>query len=101
MLSWRLLACVLLAALAACGRNEQAQLDKGTQAMESGHYAQAYCLWRPLAEGGNGEAQYRIGWMYANGQGMELDEAEALRWWRMAEHGLLRLTFPKTRKPSC
>jgi TPR repeat protein len=84
---WRVLAGVLLAGLTACGRDDEARLAQGNHAMEAGHYAQAYCLWRPLADHGNAEAQYRIGWMFANGQGMELDEAEALRWWESAASG--------------
>ena len=47
-------------------------------------WSEHWCLWRPLAESGHAAAQYSIGWMYANGEGLSLDEAEALRWWHPA-----------------
>ena len=40
--------------------------------------------WRPLAEQGHAKAQYFLGLMHANGQGVTRDYAEAVRWYRMA-----------------
>ncbi|MCB1733596.1 MAG: SEL1-like repeat protein [Gammaproteobacteria bacterium] len=61
---------------------------RGVASMEAGNFADAYCLWKPLAEQGYSEAQYSLGWMYANGYGLAMDEAQALTWWkRAAEHG--------------
>jgi len=39
---------------------------------------------RPLAEQGNALAQYVLGNMYANGEGVPEDDAEAVRWYRLA-----------------
>ena len=78
---------LLLLTLTACGRFDEARFEEGTRAMDAGRYAEAYCLWRPLAERGHAAAQYNIGWMYANGQGMVLDEEAALPWWRRAAEG--------------
>ena len=39
---------------------------------------------RALAEQGNTEAQFNLGVMYANGQGVPQDYAEAVRWYRLA-----------------
>ncbi|MCH8503780.1 MAG: hypothetical protein LAT50_05595 [Ectothiorhodospiraceae bacterium] len=36
------------------------------------------------AEDGNPEAQYTVGYMYYNGEGVQQDEAAALRWIRTA-----------------
>jgi TPR repeat protein len=55
--------------------------------MEAGRYDQAFCLWRPLADRGYAEAQYTIGWMYANGQGVAPNEKIAASWWRRAAEG--------------
>jgi TPR repeat protein len=45
---------------------------------------------RTLAEQGDAEAQFALGTMYRDGQGVARDYAEALRWWRSAaELGLL------------
>lgn len=39
---------------------------------------------RTLAEQGDAEAQFALGTMYRDGQGVEQDYAEALRWWNSA-----------------
>ena len=39
---------------------------------------------RTLAEQGDAQAQFALGTMYRDGQGVALDYAEALRWWRKA-----------------
>jgi hypothetical protein len=54
------------------------------QALARGDYAQAYCVWRPLAEDGLAEAQYHVGWLYANGNGLAVDLHKALAWWKRA-----------------
>ncbi len=40
--------------------------------------------WRPLAEQGNAKAQYNLGVMYDNGQGVPQDYAKAVEWYRKA-----------------
>ena len=44
-------------------------LDDGVAAADRGDYATALSLWRPLAEQGNANAQYKLGDMYDNGLG--------------------------------
>jgi len=39
---------------------------------------------RQAAEQGDAEAQFRLGFMYANGRGVPEDDAEAVRWYRLA-----------------
>ena len=46
---------------------------------------------RIAAQKGNTDAQYRLGEMYAEGLGVRQDDAEALRWYRMAAHQGLAL----------
>jgi hypothetical protein len=41
-------------------------------------------LCRPRAENGDASAQYAIGFMYAQGRGVPQDNAEAIKWFRMA-----------------
>jgi hypothetical protein len=51
-------------------------------------YKEAYKLWLPLAEQGNAKAQYNLGLMYVNGQGVPQDDKEAVKWFRLsAEQG--------------
>ena len=49
---------------------------------------------RALAEQGDADAQYGLGLMYANGRGVPEDDAEAVRWWRLAaEQGHARAQY--------
>jgi len=59
-------------------------LEDGLAAAQHGDFAAAVQLWRPLAEVGNAEAQYRLGVMYANGKGVAKDVQEAAKWYRLA-----------------
>lgn len=59
-------------------------VEIGGQALERGDYTAAYNEFRPLAERGNAVAQFNLGVMYANGQGVPQSYAEAVRWFRMA-----------------
>ena len=63
----------------------------GKDAYERKDYKTAYKLWLPLAEQGNATAQYNLGVMYYNGQGVPQDYKEAVRLYRLAaEQGLAR-----------
>lgn len=59
-------------------------LEDGKTAYERGDYATALGLWLRLANQGNADAQYRVGNMYADGQGVPQDYAEAVKWYRKA-----------------
>lgn len=53
-------------------------------ALLEGNFAEAYCQWKPLAERGHAESQYNLGWLYANGNGLNVDMHAAHHWWRAA-----------------
>ena len=53
-------------------------------AYDRGDYATALHLWRPLAEQGDAIAQFNLGIVYANGQGVPQDYAAAVLWFRKA-----------------
>jgi TPR repeat protein len=59
-------------------------LDDAVEAMRSGDFAVAYCILRPLAEEGDADAQFNIGWMYLNGYGLQVNDKLALEWWKKA-----------------
>ena len=61
-----------------------ADLQAGREAAERGDYATALKEWRPLAEQGDADAQYELGFMYTSGEGVTQDYAEGMRWWRLA-----------------
>jgi len=56
----------------------------GWAAYKRGDYVTALQEWRPLAERGHAEAQFLIGDMYANGEGVPENDALAVKWWRKA-----------------
>lgn len=58
--------------------------QQGTQAFRQGDDAKAVRLWRRAAEGGNSEGQAYLGWAYLEGRGVEQNDTEALRWYRLA-----------------
>ena len=58
--------------------------QKGHAAAQAGDFATALQEWTPLAEAGDASAQYNLGVMYQNGQGVPQDYAEAVKWYRLA-----------------
>ena len=58
--------------------------DKGLTAYNNGDYATALKEWKPLAEQGDVDAQYHLGVMYDNGDGVSQDYKEAVRWYTLA-----------------
>lgn len=64
--------------------NAPKQFSTGMDALMAGDYAEAFCAWRPLADQGYAEAQYHLGWLYANGNGLSVDIEKALDFWRKA-----------------
>ena len=63
---------------------DQLRIQSGLEALELKNYAEAYYHWRDLADDGNPEAQYHIGWLYANGYGVAVDVPLAMSWWEKA-----------------
>lgn len=59
-------------------------LDDATAAWKAKDYATLSRILRPLAEQGEAWAQYNLGLMYDNGDGVPQDYAAALRWYRKA-----------------
>ena len=65
-----------------------ADFQTGLDAYKKGDFATALLEFQPLAEQGNASAQFFMGWMYKNGQGVAQDYKEAVKWWRLsAEQG--------------
>jgi TPR repeat protein len=77
------LAACLLAQLAEAG-----PLEDGQAAYGSGDYSTALKLWQPLADQGNSYAQYGIGRIYFDGDGVPTDKVGAAKWFlKAAEQG--------------
>jgi hypothetical protein len=61
-----------------------ADYEAGLGAYERGDYATALREWRPLAEQGIADAQFNLGQLYANGQGVPQDYVRARQWYEKA-----------------
>ena len=59
-------------------------LMKGMGAYDAKDYLTALQEWRPLAEQGDADAQYFLGVMYKNGNGVLQDYSESAKWYRLA-----------------
>ena len=78
-LCWRPFSPSRLFGIAAAG-----PLEDGQTAYQRGDYAAAIGYWRPLAEEGHATAHGNLGVMYANGQGVPQDYAQAHMWFNLA-----------------
>jgi TPR repeat protein len=61
-----------------------ADFKAGQDAYDRKDYATAFKEWQPLAEEGDALAQYNLGVMYANGQGVPQDYIQASMWVNLA-----------------
>jgi TPR repeat protein len=61
-----------------------AQVDPVQAALDKKDYATAVKLLRPIADGGDAQAQSLLGELYANGEGVKKNFAEAMTLWRKA-----------------
>jgi TPR repeat protein len=74
---------ILAVALAAATGAVQGGFYEAEEAYERGDYATALLEWRSLAADGDPESQFRVGRMYARGEG-ERSDVDAVKWYRMA-----------------
>lgn len=79
-----ILACLMLLVLAWTGSTRAADFEAGCEAFDRGDFERALDEWRPLAERGHPAAQFRLGCLYAFGQGVETDHRRALGLYRQA-----------------
>src|SRR3954452_24105895 len=77
-----LVAAVLAAALTAPLPAQS--VKAGIDAWQKSDYTHAVSIWRPLAEGGDADAQFNLGQAYRLGRGVPLDLAAATIWFERA-----------------
>lgn len=81
------LATWLGAAAIAAAPDTPTTFGDGLEAYQSGDYVRALGIWRPLAELGSPEAQFNLGLLFQQGNGVEADAARAYEWYRKAAEG--------------
>lgn len=62
-------------------------LQEGLRAYSQRNFPLALRHWAPLAQRGDPSAQYNLGRMYARGEGVSRDLAEAYKWFTLAGIG--------------
>lgn len=75
---------IILWAVALLMQPVWAGVDEGLAAAEAGNFVKALKELRPFADKGNADAQYYLGVMYDNGNGVQQDRAQAVGWYRKA-----------------
>jgi hypothetical protein len=56
----------------------------GVAAVKRGDYDTALAIFKPLADAGDAPSQTNLGMMYSRGWGVPVNEAEAVKWYRLA-----------------
>ncbi len=84
----KILAAIVILIGAMAASPVLADYEDGVAAIERGQYAAALKEFLPLADQGHAAAQYYLGLMYEQGDGVEQDHVESARWYtRAAEQG--------------
>jgi TPR repeat protein len=85
---------LLIAALILAAAPAWADFDSGMEAYTSGSFEQAARQWAPLAEQGEKQAQYHLGLLYEEGQGVAKNYDLARFWYlRAAQQGFIDAYF--------
>jgi hypothetical protein len=66
------------------GAQSQPGFHDGLLAYHRGDHTVAMEIWRPLAESGDASAQYMVGYLYAQGDGVVLNSRTAAKWYHKA-----------------
>ena len=83
---------LMIATIAASGfmlqscavQTQQQNLLQGQQYFQEQDYVHAFKMLKPLAQKGNADAQYALGYMYYYGKGVPKDYQLAVKWMRAA-----------------
>lgn len=75
---------LLIALFLVASAARAAPIDDAAAANARGDYAAELRITRPLAEKGEAWAQYFLGFSYRNGEGVPKNDAEAVKWYRLA-----------------
>jgi hypothetical protein len=80
----------LLGSVGSVWADAWSDFNRGWEAYEAGDYAEAAKWYRKAADEGLAIAQFRLGSMYALGEGVSQDDAEAKKWFREAALRVMR-----------
>lgn len=75
---------VVVCGLTACGPSPEQLVKQGQSHLDNGNYTEAMSCFQKAAAKGSAEAEYHIGWMYGEGQGVDQDDEVAADWIKKA-----------------
>ena len=75
---------ILVLSIICLAPSAQADFKAGEKAFGRGDYATALREWEPMAKQRHAGAQYHLGLLYANGQGVPKDDVQARQWYEKA-----------------
>jgi uncharacterized protein len=81
---FRALFVVVLMILSVAAAMAADTLEDAVAAYRKANYATALRIYRSMADRGLAIAQFNVGLMYDNGQGVSKDEVQAMKWYRLA-----------------
>ena len=64
--------------------NRDAQFQQAIATYQTGNHTQAFQLFQQLAQQGDAESQYTLGWFYEDGLGVAQDNQQAVAWYQKA-----------------
>jgi len=71
-----------------------ADFNDGWNEYSNGNYNQALKEWIPLANQGDGLAQFNLAGLYSKGYGVKIDDEEAFNWFKKsAEQGIAKAQY--------
>lgn len=82
-----------LALAVASGTAQARNFDDGVVAFIKGDGETAYRIWKPLAEKGDAEAQYHLGYLFQTGTGVKPNKIKAHYWYDKAANSGHRKAF--------
>src|SRR5260370_17944390 len=82
--AFRLIFVVVLLILSVATAMAADTLEDAVAAYRKADYATALRIYRSMADQGLAIAQFNVGLMYDNGQGVSKDEVQAIKWYRLA-----------------
>lgn len=65
-------------------KNISDKIKSASKSYKKGDFNRAYIIYRELAELGHPDSQVVVGWMFAEGKGVEVDSTEAAQWFYRA-----------------
>ena len=80
----RIICLTLAVLLGTTGTSWGGDYEKGLDAAQSGDFATALREWKPLAEQGDASAQFNLGLMYYDGEGVPQNYKTAVKWYSLA-----------------